>query len=136
MNTYLQTKIKNKELNPEQEWITTYNDYLHRLKHFFRWIYNRSGKVSTDEWSTPNFVQSIKPKKTRRLSPYSESEIWAENNNEDGKGATVSFSLPLINDTIINSYFYLVYVNRKFGYLTLEQEITNSQVTKDPDMIG
>ncbi|MGD9673859.1 MAG: sensor histidine kinase [Candidatus Nitrosocosmicus sp.] len=31
-------------------------------------------------------------------------KIWAQNNNDkDGKGATISFSLPMINDTIINS---------------------------------
>ena len=26
--------ILDKELDPEQKWVTTYNDYLHRLKHF------------------------------------------------------------------------------------------------------
>ena len=34
---FLQLKIKDKDLDPDQKWITTYNDYLHRLKHFFRW---------------------------------------------------------------------------------------------------
>jgi integrase/recombinase XerD len=29
-----------------------------------------------DEWKTPDFLQSLKPKKTNRLSPYSETEIW------------------------------------------------------------
>jgi len=37
---FLQSKIKDKNLDPDQKWITTYNDYLHRLKHFFRWLYN------------------------------------------------------------------------------------------------
>ncbi len=32
---FLQTKIKSKEDDPEQKWITTYNDYLHRIKHLF-----------------------------------------------------------------------------------------------------
>ncbi|MDN5846323.1 MAG: hypothetical protein L0H53_08630 [Candidatus Nitrosocosmicus sp.] len=76
---YLQTKIKDSGVDPEQKWITTYNDYLHRLKHFFRWLYNRSGSerdIPMDEWKTPDFLQSIKPKKTKRLSPYSETEIW------------------------------------------------------------
>ncbi len=72
----MQSKIKDKELDPEQKWITTYNDYLHRLKHFFRWLSNRSKNVSMDEWKTPDFLQSIKIKKTKRLSPYSETEIW------------------------------------------------------------
>lgn len=73
---FLQTKIKNKDKDPEQRWITTYNDYLHRLKHFFRWLHNRSRAISMDQWKTPDFLQSIKPKKTNRLSPYSETEIW------------------------------------------------------------
>ena len=29
-----------------------------------------------DEWITPDFLQTINPKKTKRLSPYSETEIW------------------------------------------------------------
>jgi len=29
-----------------------------------------------DSWTTPQLLQSIKPKKTKRLSPYSETEIW------------------------------------------------------------
>ena len=33
---FLQSKIKDKEQDPEQKWITTYNDYLHRIKHFYR----------------------------------------------------------------------------------------------------
>lgn len=75
--TFLQSKVKDKELDPEQRWITTYNDYLHRLKHFFRWLHNRHKSISMDEWITPDFPQSIKPKKTKRISPYSETEIWA-----------------------------------------------------------
>ena len=49
--SFLNTKIKTKEEDPEQKWITTYNDYLHRIKHFlggftmrtgvFRWICGR-----------------------------------------------------------------------------------------------
>jgi integrase/recombinase XerD len=51
---------------------------LGTVKHFFRWLHNQRGKedlISSSEWNTPNFVQ-IKKKKTKRLSPYSESEIW------------------------------------------------------------
>ncbi len=38
--TFLQSKIKDKEEDPDQKWITTYNDYLHRLKHVIRWLFN------------------------------------------------------------------------------------------------
>ena len=50
---FLQTKIKDKEPDSEQKWITTYNDYLHRINHFYRWLYNGNGKsveISMDLW--------------------------------------------------------------------------------------
>lgn len=34
--SFLDTKIKTKEEDPDQKWITTWNDYLHRIKHFQR----------------------------------------------------------------------------------------------------
>ncbi|HEY6658925.1 MAG TPA: hypothetical protein VIZ62_10400, partial [Nitrososphaeraceae archaeon] len=37
---FLDTKRKNKEDDSEQKWITTWNDYLWRLKMFYRWLYN------------------------------------------------------------------------------------------------
>jgi len=77
--SFLQSKIKDKEQDPEQKWITTYNDYLHRIKHFYRWLYNVNENdldISMDLWKTPSFIESLKPKKTKRLSPYSETEIW------------------------------------------------------------
>ena len=74
--SFLQSKVKDKDSDPDQKWITTYNDNLHRLKHFVRWIYNRGNGASMDEWKTPDFLQSLKPKKTKRSSPYSETAIW------------------------------------------------------------
>jgi hypothetical protein len=74
--SFLNTKVKVKDDDPEQKWITTYNDYLHRLKHFFRWLFNENRDLPMDTWKTPNFLSFLKPKKTKRLSPYSETEIW------------------------------------------------------------
>src|SRR6478752_5670572 len=77
--SFLQSKIKDREYDPEQKWITTYNDYLHRIKHFYMWLYNgteSSMETSMDLWKTPSFLEPLKPKKTKRLSPYSEIEIW------------------------------------------------------------
>jgi integrase/recombinase XerD len=74
--SFLQTKIKNKEEDPDQRWITTYNDYLYRIKHFFRWLRNGGEGITMDLWKTPPFMVNMKPKKTKRLSPYSETEIW------------------------------------------------------------
>jgi len=58
---FLQSKIKDKEQDPEQKWITTYNDYLHRIKHFYRWLYNGNEngvEISMDLWKTPAFMES------------------------------------------------------------------------------
>jgi integrase/recombinase XerD len=80
--SFLQTKIKSKEDDPDKKWITTYNDYLHRIKHFFRWLYNEYGKqeeeniISMELWKNPHFINALKPRKTKRLSPFSETEIW------------------------------------------------------------
>ena len=75
---FLDTKI-NREDN-ENKWITTWNNYLTRLKTFFRWLYNTRGRGSEDvlpqsDWETPVFAR-IKEKKTKRISPYSETELW------------------------------------------------------------
>jgi integrase/recombinase XerD len=53
---------------------------LNRIKLFFRWLYNVRGKevngenTLLSEWETPTFVK-IKGKKTKRLSPYLETEL-------------------------------------------------------------
>ncbi len=35
---YLDSKIKTLEADPEQKWITTWNDYLSPIKFFYRWL--------------------------------------------------------------------------------------------------
>jgi integrase/recombinase XerD len=37
--TFLDTRRKSKEEDPEQKWTTTWNDYLWRLKMFYRWLW-------------------------------------------------------------------------------------------------
>ena len=77
--SFLDTKKKDAEKDPERKWITTWNYYLNRLKLFFRWLYNQdrinSDELDMSDWKTPEFVQ-IKLKRTKRVSPYSESELW------------------------------------------------------------
>jgi integrase/recombinase XerD len=77
--SFLDTKIKNSENDPDKRWITTWNDYLGRIKYFFRWMYNCKDKdlddVPFSDWETPDFVK-IKNKKTKRISPYLENELW------------------------------------------------------------
>ena len=85
VTNFLNTKLKSIENDPDKRCLTTWNDYLGRLKYFFRWIYNcrknssndnkNLSAISQSEWETPVFVK-IKEKKTKRLSPYSETELW------------------------------------------------------------
>ena len=78
ITTFLDTKINNED--PEKKWITTWNNYLTRLKLFLRWFYNMKGNdseavASQYDWETPFFAR-IKERKTKRISPYSEAELW------------------------------------------------------------
>lgn len=79
ITSFLDTKIKTLENDPDKRWITTWNDYLDRIKYFFRWMHNYHDKeiddVQFSDWETPDFVK-IKKKKSRRISPYLESELW------------------------------------------------------------
>ena len=78
---FLDTRRKTKNEDPEQKWITTWNDYLWRIKIFYRWYYNtkifitNNNIFDSQNWITPDFLK-IPKKKTKRLSPYSETEIW------------------------------------------------------------
>ena len=38
---FLDTKIRSNSEDPEQRWVTTWSNYLVRIKHFFRWLHNR-----------------------------------------------------------------------------------------------
>ena len=79
---FLDTRRKTKDEDPEQKWITTWNDYLWRIKIFYRWYYNTkilktkaNNILDSRNWVNPDFL-NIPKKKTKRLSPYSETEIW------------------------------------------------------------
>jgi hypothetical protein len=80
--------MKNQEQDPDKKWITTWNHYLVHIKHFFRWLFNYKRFKETgignsygdqpvlpSDWETPQFVKITK-KKTKRLSPYLETELW------------------------------------------------------------
>jgi integrase/recombinase XerD len=71
---FLDTRRKDTTVDPDQKWIRTWNDYLQRIKYFMRWLHNDPSLPMSD-WQTPSFAQ-IKKKKTNRVSPYAESELW------------------------------------------------------------
>jgi integrase/recombinase XerD len=73
--SFLDRKIKDLEKNPEKRWITSWNHYLTRIKLFFIWLYNKDKELEKDYWETPDFLK-IGNKKTERISPYVESDIW------------------------------------------------------------
>lgn len=78
--SFLNTKIKSQQDDPEKRWITTWSDNLHRIKHFFRWLHNTKinnsdGMIMMEDWITPLFL-NIKDKRTKRVSPYLETELW------------------------------------------------------------
>jgi integrase/recombinase XerD len=80
--SFLDTRIKDSQSDPDKKWIRTWNDYLQRIKYFFRWLYNHKGRdtqgleiLSISEWITPAFAQ-IKEKRSKRISPYLETELW------------------------------------------------------------
>jgi integrase/recombinase XerD len=79
ITSFLDSIIKGIEEDPDKSWITTWNDYLGRIKYFYRWLYNyndtRFDDVQFSDWETPYFVR-IKKKKSKRISPYLESELW------------------------------------------------------------
>ena len=79
---FLDTRIRSSEIDPDRRWITTSNDYPWRIKYFLRWLHNHKDKeqkgmepLQQSDWTTPPF-SNIKKKKTKRISPYLESELW------------------------------------------------------------
>ena len=79
---FLDTRIKDTENDPDKRWIRTWNDYLQRIKYFLRWLCNQKEieakglePIPTSDWTTPGFCQ-IKEKRTKRISPYLETESW------------------------------------------------------------
>ena len=79
---FLDTRIKDTQSDPDKRWIRTWNDYLQRIKYFFRWLHNQKERenkglelIPTSDWTTPSFCQ-IKEKRTKRISPYLETELW------------------------------------------------------------
>jgi integrase/recombinase XerD len=80
---FLNTKTKSEEEDPDGRWISTWNYYLVHIKLFLRWLYNCASKSNSESqrvplesnWETPPAAR-IKKKRTKRQSPYSETEIW------------------------------------------------------------
>jgi site-specific recombinase XerC len=123
--TFLDTKIRAEQIDSDKKWITTWNDYLWRLKLFFRWLHNkkiikeinREEEVKPeDEWKTPSFLQQIKKKKTKRLSPYLETEIW----DRDELLTVVKYELYIRNKAALTLFWDLDARNHEVTMLKIK----------------
>ena len=63
----------NEDTDPDKKWITTWNDYLWRIKYFYRWFYNyKLAKQNGEEpenpsdWINPKFLE-IKKRRPNAL---------------------------------------------------------------------
>ena len=59
--TFLDTKIKSKELDPDKKWMRTWNDYLQRIKYFYRWLSNEKQRIDKDMESSNHLTGLLLP---------------------------------------------------------------------------
>ena len=78
--SFLETKKKTKDEDPDGKWISTWNHYFHRIKHFFRWYHNCGFNLllletnvdetklqqqfyeneNQENWKSPDFLKKVK----------------------------------------------------------------------------
>ena len=46
---FLNTRMKVPDIDPDKRWIRTWNDYLQRIKYFFRWLLNYDLELAVHE---------------------------------------------------------------------------------------
>lgn len=76
--SFLDSKKKTLEDDPDQKWIVTWNDYFSRLNGFFRWDYNKDNDLDRDQWKTHPIFSGIRRKKNKRFSRYNPNEVWSQ----------------------------------------------------------
>jgi hypothetical protein len=77
VTAFSDTKKMDLAVDQDQKWIVTWNSYLARIRHFYRWLYSQRHRepIPQEEWETPHVVK-IRDKKTKRQSPYDVAQIW------------------------------------------------------------
>jgi integrase/recombinase XerD len=48
--SFLNTKRKLLTEDPDKKWIATWNNYLNRIRLFYRWLYNKDKKIDNEYW--------------------------------------------------------------------------------------
>ncbi len=59
---FLDTKVKTHDEDPDEKWITTWNNYLNRMKLFYRWLFNHITIQNMSIGKLPSFLK-LKQKK-------------------------------------------------------------------------
>jgi integrase len=127
---YLDTKIKNSDEDPEEKWITTWNDYLNRIKLFFRWLTNKH-IINKSDWKTPDFLQ-IRERRSKRTSPYSENNIW----DRDELLTIIKYEPEIRNKAILALLWDLdarnhEITNLKIGNIRLRERYAEGEIPHD-----
>ena len=61
ITSFLNSKIKSVEADPEKKWITTWNHYYNHLKFFYRGLYNEYNKTDNDNLDQKSIQDLITP---------------------------------------------------------------------------
>ena len=121
---FLDSRKRNKD--PDQKWITTWNDYLWRIKIFYRWYYNtkilKNNVFDSRNWTTPDFINIPKFTTARELLVDKLSiKLFKNNKNKNriveltlgDKICIVKPSSNLVCETIVRGYYDL---KAKYNY--------------------
>lgn len=75
LEEFVNSKRKDSEIDPTKKSITTYNDYVVRLRYFYRWLNNKSKPKKN--WTNPKILNNINTRSTKNKKPtYSKSTVW------------------------------------------------------------
>ena len=80
---FLNTKLKRYEEDPDRRWITTWNNYLNRLRLFYRWLYNHNKDMDHENWQTPEFIKIKNKSSNKSFRPF----LWSWNIHIEDKDA-------------------------------------------------
>ena len=78
LEEFVNSKKKDVSVDPDRKSLSTYNDYVIRLRFFYRWLYNKNKRSeSRKEWVNPKIIKNIKTRSTKnKKKTYSKGNIW------------------------------------------------------------
>jgi hypothetical protein len=68
---FLNTKTKDCTVDPDKRWIRTWNDYLQRIKYFFRWLsnYKQRAREAQPNSMGNTYICTDKRKENKAIKP-------------------------------------------------------------------